>query len=432
MKNGNSDLNVLVVDDEPLIRKLVIDILGDEGFHVDEAENSDACMDVLGKRRIDIILMDIQMPGTDGMTTLKRLAEENYGVDVIMISGHGTIETAVEAVRFGAHDFIEKPFSIEKLKSAVKAVAKKRQQSGQVEKIRDDKESIGDYIIEEKIATGATSTVYRAIKKNLDKPVALKVLHSHIIEEAGDFLRRFEQEAKVTAALGHPNIVQVFDFGKDKGMFFMAMELVSGTPLKTWISKGHKFPYGIAASITIKVASALEHAHEKGIVHRDIKPSNVIIGEKGTVKLVDFGISRCLDAETAVLTQPDQMVGTPLFMSPEQISGKKAGTESDLFSLGTLLYLLVTMHYPFNGPNIGSIVRAISEGTFREPHALDDNISHDLNRLIVKCLQKSPARRYGRAADLKKDLEEAVRFDVGLNIDRALEDYFVKVYRSIR
>jgi CheY-like chemotaxis protein/tRNA A-37 threonylcarbamoyl transferase component Bud32 len=419
-----AQMNVLVVDDEPLIRQTVKEVLGDAGYAVDEAGDSSACLKKLASRKTDIVLMDIQMPGTDGLTTMKKLVQDNYGVDVIMISGHGSIQTAVEAVKYGALDFIEKPFSMERLRSTVDAVAQKRRQAGQMEKIREKEESVGGYVMKGKIASGAFSTVYCAVKKSLDKPVALKVLHPHITGMDPSFTARFEQEARFTAGLSHPNIVQVFDFGRDRGMVYIAMERVDGVPLKSYTSRGVRFPLGIAASLCIKVAMALGHAHEKGIVHRDVKPSNILIAKNGAVKLIDFGISRSLDAGARDLTQADQMVGTPLFMSPEQIRGRAAGPPADFFSLGILLYLLTTRVYPFNGSTLPAIVAAIAEGQYRDPGRLAPGLGHDVCGIIRKCLAKSPSKRYAAAGELIGALESAVRFEVGLNLDRAIEEFF--------
>jgi len=423
MDASASDTAVLIVDDEPFIRKTVKEILSDEGYTVEEAGDSRACLDWLSRKKFDVVLMDIQMPGESGLDTFRRMARDKYQADTVMISGHGTIETAVEAIKIGAHDFLEKPFSSAKLKSVVRSVIEKRDKMKAVDEIKSEGRSLGPYLLGDKIAEGGTAAVYRAHQRNLDRTLAVKVLHAHMTGEP-TFTQRFEMEAKTTALLSHPNIVQVFDFGLQDGLHYLAMEYVDGPSLKDFLKEEKRLPLHIAVATGIKVCMALEHAHAHGVVHRDIKPGNILIAKGGAVKLVDFGISRCLASSAAELTQADQIIGTPLYMSPEQIEGGKVGPEADIFALGTLLYLITTLRFPFTGSNMGAILKAITDCAYVPPKSINREISEGLNAAIIQCLQKKLSKRFANVATLREALENSDEMRGRRNVDRVLEDFF--------
>jgi serine/threonine-protein kinase len=202
------------------------------------------------------------------------------------------------------------------------------------------------------------------------------------------------------------------------------MEYINGNSLKHYLRKENRLALPICACIGIKLCMALGHAHEKGVIHRDIKPTNILISNRGEVKLVDFGISRCLDQETAQLTQADQIIGTPIYMSPEQVENKQPGTASDLFSLGTLLYLITTLELPFVGSNMGAILRNISACEYTEPIRLNRSMSPELNQVIVKCLQKDVGKRYRKAEEISLDLEQCPEMAGIANAGKMLENCF--------
>jgi DNA-binding response OmpR family regulator len=429
--SSNSSIKILIVDDEPLIRQITSEVLKDDGHAVFEADSSEECLKVLSAEKVDIVLLDIQLPGQSGMDTLKQLITENYHAEVIMISGHGTIETAVQAIKYGASDFLEKPFSMARLKAALAVAIEKRKKTLQVEQIKGDGKLIGKYQVQEEIASGGTATVYRAIQQDLQRAVALKILHPHLTKE-DTFTERFFREAKMMASLSHPHIIQVFDYGSQDGLYFLAMELVDGHSLDSYINAKNQLPLSVCAAVGIKIAKALEHAHGKSIVHRDIKPQNVLVSKEGVVKLVDFGLARCLYEEGRNLTRTDQLAGTPQFMSPEQIAGERPGPSTDIFSLGIVLYVITTLQFPFFGSNLGAIVKHIVEGSYVSPQALNPKIPDDFKKIISKCLETRIKDRYQSAAEISSDLERCLAaFDQKnkkrmMSIDGILEEYFSK------
>jgi DNA-binding response OmpR family regulator len=414
---------VLVVDDEPYIRTTVREVMRDQGYEVTEASSSEECLEILATRPMDVVLLDIKLPGMDGMEAFRRICRENYRVDVIMISGHGTIETAVEAMRQGAYDFLEKPFTLAKLRNVVKSVLDRRRQERSLEHTGEKDRLIGKYRIVGKISAGGTATVYRAVQTDLDRTVALKVLHSHLTG-TDEFHERFFREAKITASLSHPGIVQIFDYGRDGASHFLAMEYIEGSSLDRHISAKRPLPMEVGLFIMADVCRALAHAHDRGVVHRDLKPQNILLSREGRVKLADFGMARLLDGSLQQLTAPNHIAGTPQFLSPEQTRGGEAGPASDIFSLGTMLYLLSTGHLPFAGPNIAAVIYQISQCSYEEPLRRNPRLDARLARAIAACLQKDPAGRFAHVEEARREIVACIGEKDRLNREAIMTKYF--------
>jgi tRNA A-37 threonylcarbamoyl transferase component Bud32 len=269
--------------------------------------------------------------------------------------------------------------------------------------------TIGKYRIVEHLGRGGMAEVYKAYQPNLDRYVAVKMMHTFLSDEK-EFLARFEREAKVVATLRHPNIVQVYDFDAEGGVYFMVMEYITGETLKArmqtlevhaeWLSQDD------AARIILAVGSALKYAHERGMVHRDVKPANVMITLEGQVILTDFGIAKIVSASN--LTASGAMVGTPSYMAPEQGMGQPGDERSDIYSLGVMLYQLMLGRLPFDADTPLAVVLKHINDPLPLPKALNPDISDDLNRVILKALAKDPADRYQKVADMTADLRKAV------------------------
>ena len=244
--------------------------------------------------------------------------------------------------------------------------------------------------------------VYLAHDNVLDREVALKVLREQYADDE-EFVERFRREAKNAASLNHPSIVQVYDRGRDKdGTYYMAMEYVPGGTLKDRIAEGGPLDPREAARIGSRVAEALSVAHDRGIVHRDIKSQNVLLDASAGVKVADFGIARAASSET--MTETNSVWGTAAYMSPEQVGGKRVGPASDLYSLGVVLYEMLTGELPFRaGDPIATAMKHINEPA---PHPKEANpaVPETLDALVVKLLAKEPEDRYASAEDLAEDL----------------------------
>jgi serine/threonine-protein kinase len=261
------------------------------------------------------------------------------------------------------------------------------------------------YRVTERIGTGGMADVYKAKDEVLGRTVAVKVLHHKYAMEDG-FVQRFRQEAQAAANLSHPNIVNIYDWGReDDETYYIVMEYVRGTDLKSYIDRHGKAEPRSAANWAIQVCSALAAAHGYGVIHRDIKPHNLVLMHDETVKVMDFGIARAGDT---TMTQTGSVLGTAQYVSPEQAQGRTLGPGSDLYSLGIVLYELVTGKLPFEGDSpITVALKQVNEQP-RPPRELDPTIPPVLEAIIMQTLKKDPQDRYHSADEMRSDLKRFI------------------------
>lgn len=267
---------------------------------------------------------------------------------------------------------------------------------------------LGDYLLERQIAHGGMGVVYRARQLSLDRTVAVKLLLLGRYSSA-DSIARFRREAQSAAALRHPNIVAIHDVGEHQGQSFLAMEYLPGGSLAD-VLRGGPLPFERAARYAHAIAQAIHHAHGQGVLHRDLKPSNVLIGDHGEVRVTDFGLAKKLDG-TNDLTLTGQMVGTPNYLSPEAAAGRneEVGPLSDVYAIGAVLYECLTGRPPFLAPSLSETLIHIRDTDPVAPRALNPAVPRDLETIALKCLEKSPARRYASAEALAADLDRWLR-----------------------
>ena len=263
------------------------------------------------------------------------------------------------------------------------------------------------YEVIEKVGEGGMATVYRGKHRTLGREVAIKILHPHLSNNDKN-RTRFAREAQAIETLDCRNIPEIYDFsGAGAEHCFIITEFIHGPTLNDFVNRVERVPSEPAAMIGMQVCNALICAHQRGIIHRDIKPENIMIGDRGTVKLMDFGIARVLDESGVTLT--GALVGSPAFMSPEQALDRDIDGRSDIFSLGTLLYLMVTGEMPFHGGNPSIVLKGIIEGEYDDPTDHAPDLHPQLSELIDRCLQTDPDERPDDAATLMRELGEVGR-----------------------
>ena len=252
----------------------------------------------------------------------------------------------------------------------------------------------GRYQLLQEVGRGAMGVVYRAHDPVIGRTVAVKTLHvaehgSGLSQE--ELLRRFHTEARAAGLLSHPNIVAVYDAGKEDDFFYITMELVEGKSLQDLLGERHAFPLARVLRLMQQACSALEFAHQHNVIHRDIKPANLILTPDDTLKISDFGTAKILQFQSA---QTGQIIGTPSYMSPEQIKGRPIDGRSDIFSLGGVLYQMLTGEKPFPGDSVTSVIYKIVSEEPAAPRDLDSSIHPGLSAVVMRALAKSPGARF--------------------------------------
>ena len=263
--------------------------------------------------------------------------------------------------------------------------------------------NLGRYEVLGELGQGAMGVVYKARDPLIDRVVAIKTINlSLAMDEKEEYEGRFYQEAKAAGRLNHPNIVTIYDVGKSGDVAYIAMELLEGRELRDIMNEGALLPIDQVLNIVAQVAQGLAYAHEHEIVHRDVKPSNIMVIRDGHVKITDFGIARM--ASSSVRTQTGMVLGSPKYMSPEQVMGKTIDQRSDIFSLGVMLYEMLTGQAPFDGENVNAIMYQTLNAVPTPPNILNPAVPEMVNFIVAKALAKGMEDRYQNAKDFAVDL----------------------------
>jgi serine/threonine-protein kinase len=268
-----------------------------------------------------------------------------------------------------------------------------------------DDQQLGRFEVLAEIGRGAMGIVYKAKDPMLERAVAIKTINMGLDRDGAEmYEKRFYQEARAAGGLNHPNIVTVYDIGKTDTECYMAMEYIEGAELRTLLLPGKPLPVPRALSIAAQVAEGLAYAHERGVVHRDIKPANIMVPDNGAVKITDFGIARM--RSSSVQTQTGMMMGSPKYMSPEQVIGKRADHRTDIFSLGVILYEMLTGATPFTGESVNAVMYQIVNFVPPAPSAINPVSPAALDAIVAAMLAKSLEERYQSAAEVARGLRE--------------------------
>ena len=267
---------------------------------------------------------------------------------------------------------------------------------------------LGRYVIQGEIGRGAMGIVYKATDSVLERTVAVKTVNMALEQDGADrYEARFYQEARAAAGLNHPNIVTVHDVGKSGEVMFMAMEYIEGVELRSLMGEGQRVAPAQAVSIAAQISEGLAYAHQHGVVHRDIKPANIMVLANGPAKITDFGIARRRAASE--LTQTGMLLGSPKYMSPEQVIGKRADHRSDIFSLGVILYEMLCGAAPFSGENVTALMYQTVNFVPPPPSSVNPAVPAVLDLIVAKMLAKPVEDRYQDAHEVARDLRECER-----------------------
>jgi serine/threonine-protein kinase len=264
----------------------------------------------------------------------------------------------------------------------------------------------GRYEVERHLGRGGMGDVYLVRDTVINRQAALKTIRPEQNLDPAEVIemrQRFYREAQTAGKLTHPNIVTIYDVGEDLGMSYIVMEYVEGHTLAQWM-KQQRFSVAQIKHVVFNAAIGLDYAHENGIFHRDVKPDNVMVSKSGIVKVMDFGIARVVES---TLTRTGNVIGTPAYMSPEQVSGQKIDGRSDIFSLGVILYELLTGKKPFTGETMTSLMFSIVRDTPKPPSTIDSKIAPSWDEILVKAMAKDRNKRYASARDLAAAVRDA-------------------------
>ncbi len=263
------------------------------------------------------------------------------------------------------------------------------------------------YRIDAVIGEGGMGKVYKAYDSDLDRTVALKLVRPELAKD-GNSLQRFKQELLLASSISHRNILRIHDLGDVDGVKFISMAFVQGMDLHDLIEKQGKLPIERATNIAKQLAGALEAAHAEGVVHRDLKPRNVLIDVDDHIYISDFGLAKSLDADKTGMTRVGEVLGTPRYMSPEQAESKAADNRSDIYSVGIIMYEMLTGEVPFTGESSLQVMFQHVQQQPKDPRQLNPEIPEYLSTIVMKCLEKDPTQRYQNARELIQDLDAGI------------------------
>lgn len=395
-------MKVLIAEDNALYRAVLSRNIETWGHEAVAVEDGAAALEIL--QRDDsprLVILDWQMPGMDGIDvcrTIKRDPEHPFTY-VVMLTSRDAQEDMVAGLDAGADDYLTKPIDPTLLRSRITAAER-------IVKLVPPKEwaipRVDGYEVQQMLGKGIFATVWQAIRRSTGEAVALKIIRMDLA--TNDVFDRFAREISLMEKLDHPNIATIYDSQIGKTLGYYAVELISGGTLERYVQKNSPKPAALLL-LAAKVCDALDHAHQQGVIHRDLKPSNIMMTDDGEPKLVDFGLARSMfkasESDSAAHSMAGSVIGTPLFMSPEQARGDNESLDgrADIYALGIILYVMLVRKHPhkISHRDRWETIRQIAQGQARRPSELRPGFDEDVERILMKALAEKPDDRYPTA-----------------------------------
>lgn len=406
---------VLIVDDEHTMRQLLRTHLKRQSYEVLESENAEVALPVVRTEGLDLVITDVNLGvGQTGMALLQEIKKIQPDLPVIIMTGIPNIDDAIECMKNGAVDYISKPFKIKELKKIIATALDDPTASKtgtELTQSTNYRRILAGYQIIRTLGEGNVGTVYLVQDRTCEteKLHALKILKPFFKSEERkrNALERLLREAEAIEGLKHPNIVGVIEYGlaEEELVPYILMEYIEGGSLRNVITNNDNIDYKQKAEIIRQVASALAAVHKHNICHRDIKPANILINDAYDAKLTDFGIALMPDSS---LTMTANIVGTPVYLSPEGFKSSKVDHRSDIFSLGVVTYELMLGQRPFVAESIARYATSIQTECPIEPRKLRPDFPPRLQFILARMMKKDPDERYNDATELVDDIQEYI------------------------
>ncbi len=415
---------ILVVDDDEDLSIMVSDKLMLERYDVEVVHNGKNAHEQLRTGNFDLLILDWDLPDTTGVEICKQFRAAGGIIPVLMLTGRGGVENKEEGFDAGADDYLTKPFEMKELASRVKALLRRAAVSTPPPKPADAEVPIhigsmidNKYRLDEFIGQGGMALIYKATHVAMQKPVVVKLVQAHLLEEETS-MQRFKQECLLMSRINHGNVVSAFDTGLLNGKQpFLVMEYIKGETLSEIIASRAPLPMTEALEIMIQVCRGLEAAHAAGVIHRDLKPDNIVVKERSSdpswVKILDFGIAHLAENKQR-LTQPDILMGSAGYISPEQLRGLDLDERVDIYALGVILFQMLTKSLPFKATNTEAFLvkQVLEQPDLLSTQRADIAAGSAIESIVSRALEKDPDQRYQTVTSLRLELEQLMKLEV--------------------